>query len=412
VGTTTGTEWSFTTVPPVPPVPTNGVVVFSDDFDVSAGPRANTGWHYNDSVQPPVIWDPAVLPADSSDPAKLAAATGNSGAANGVADPYLNRSGVDWLINPPGSGIVGNEGILTLEFDAIMTSGDHFEILLGSGDPPGMWSGDSLRFIFRREDAAYTNGLNLYSSLGASDDFDHVVAKPFTGISDDNWHNFKFEFDGIGDDVISLSIDGALKGSLDLATLVDNQGADGGTGALNNRISLDQISFGNNWAPSAFIDNVVISVAEACKFALAAPLAPITPDPVDDATGISIFTSLSWAGDPNVCSYDVYLGLASGSLFLVDTVSTASYVPPASLNIDTEYFWRIDATNPVGTTTGTEWSFTTVPPTCGQDGQVYNPMDFDTNCTVDLADIAAFVSQWLKCTDPADQVNCDSWNGL
>ncbi|OQA00491.1 MAG: hypothetical protein BWY71_00710 [Planctomycetes bacterium ADurb.Bin412] len=43
-------------------------------------------------------------------------------------------------------------------------------------------------------------------------------------------------------------------------------------------------------------------------------------------------------------------------------------------------------------------------PTCGAWG--YQAMDFDKNCYVDLADLAAFAADWMKCTDPADSVHC------
>ncbi len=43
---------------------------------------------------------------------------------------------------------------------------------------------------------------------------------------------------------------------------------------------------------------------------------------------------------------------------------------------------------------------------CGDWG--FLDRDFDRNCYVDLADFAAFMSQWLDCTDPADPVHCVS----
>jgi hypothetical protein len=365
--------------------------VFSDEFTVAG--RVDPGWN-------PA--DPAVLPADASTPAKVLAATGNTGDPNtGIADAWDGASG-DSFTTAPATGIIGNEGKVTVEVDAIF-AGDLTEINFGSGAPVGIWSDGSIRLGLRKDGG--TPSVWWFTSNGPDPDVDYNSPTGLFGITDDNWHRIKVEFDGFGDDTLKVWVDDILYLDQDLATYAG--------GAANNRIMLDYVQlYMNNLGSEGYWDNLVITVTEACDVAIAAPSAPITPDPIDDATGISVFTSLNWAGDPNVCSYDVYMGLASGSVFLVDTVSTASYDPPASLNINTEYFWRIDATNGNGTTTGTEWSFTTVPPTCGQEGQVYNPMDFDTNCTVDLADFAAFVSQWLNCTDPADQVNCDSWNGL
>ena len=45
---------------------------------------------------------------------------------------------------------------------------------------------------------------------------------------------------------------------------------------------------------------------------------------------------------------------------------------------------------------------------CGDWG--YRSMDFDRNCYVDLADFAAFASDWMNCTDPADPVHCTPVN--
>jgi hypothetical protein len=48
---------------------------------------------------------------------------------------------------------------------------------------------------------------------------------------------------------------------------------------------------------------------------------------------------------------------------------------------------------------------------CGMATQVYKPLDFNTDCYVNLKDFAQFASAWLDCTDPANQESCDSWNG-
>jgi hypothetical protein len=51
------------------------------------------------------------------------------------------------------------------------------------------------------------------------------------------------------------------------------------------------------------------------------------------------------------------------------------------------------------------------PVVCGVLGQVYKPMDFNTDCYVNLLDFAEFASAWLDCTDPQNTGLCDSWNG-
>ncbi len=45
-------------------------------------------------------------------------------------------------------------------------------------------------------------------------------------------------------------------------------------------------------------------------------------------------------------------------------------------------------------------------PQCGQPGTTYLAADLNKDCYVDFQDIMIFFYQWLKCTDPADPVNC------
>ena len=61
-------------------------------------------------------------------------------------------------------------------------------------------------------------------------------------------------------------------------------------------------------------------------------------------------------------TYNIYFGTESGNLTLIDTyVSDLSIVVPVSpLAYNTVYYWRVDARNDEGTTTGDEWRFTTL----------------------------------------------------
>ena len=67
--------------------------------------------------------------------------------------------------------------------------------------------------------------------------------------------------------------------------------------------------------------------------------------------------------------YTLYFGKTSGALSLVAaSINGLTYaVPKPPLKYGTNYYWRVDATNEYGTTTGDEWSFTTLtfdPPQC------------------------------------------------
>ncbi|HEY0041482.1 MAG TPA: autotransporter-associated beta strand repeat-containing protein, partial [Flavisolibacter sp.] len=92
------------------------------------------------------------------------------------------------------------------------------------------------------------------------------------------------------------------------------------------------------------------------------PSVPANPTPSNNATNVFLngnTISFSWTGN-FAETYSVYLGTSSNSLTkLADIPATsASYLSPA-LDPNTKYYWRIDATNANGTTTGTIWNFKT-----------------------------------------------------
>ena len=87
------------------------------------------------------------------------------------------------------------------------------------------------------------------------------------------------------------------------------------------------------------------------------PLPAINPSPSHTLTGASIYTDPSWSNGGGATSYDVYFGTDSSPEFKGNQ-SITSY-NPGTLSYDTTYYWRIDAKNSAGTTTGTVWRFTT-----------------------------------------------------
>ena len=90
----------------------------------------------------------------------------------------------------------------------------------------------------------------------------------------------------------------------------------------------------------------------------------VNPSPADGATRVAQSTALRWDSGGRATSYDVYLGTAPvlGASELQQTQATRTY-SPRGLQAGTRYYWRIDAKNGQGTTTGDVWSFTTaVPP--------------------------------------------------
>jgi hypothetical protein len=94
-----------------------------------------------------------------------------------------------------------------------------------------------------------------------------------------------------------------------------------------------------------------------------APSAPSTPDPADGTTGVPISTSFAWSGgvdpDGDPVVFDLYLGPGNPPPF-IGTFSSPGFDPPADLDYDTLYYWRVVARDDQGAqTSSSTWSFTT-----------------------------------------------------
>ena len=111
-----------------------------------------------------------------------------------------------------------------------------------------------------------------------------------------------------------------------------------------------------------------------------APATAGNPQPRDGATGVAVETLLlSWSAADRAASYDVYWGREEHLTADADlgtplaTTFTATTIRRPALG--TTYYWRVDAKNDQGTTTGSVWSFTTAdqaaPPPPGGGG--YTP---------------------------------------
>ena len=89
------------------------------------------------------------------------------------------------------------------------------------------------------------------------------------------------------------------------------------------------------------------------------PGQPTDPFPADDAVDVEIETDLSWTKNYITDTFYIYVWDGSGYVVDGDTTSATSFDIPSDLAYSTDYSWRIDAQNAAGTTTGTEWAFTT-----------------------------------------------------
>ncbi|MBB5334580.1 T9SS-dependent choice-of-anchor J family protein [Chryseobacterium koreense] len=119
------------------------------------------------------------------------------------------------------------------------------------------------------------------------------------------------------------------------------------------------------------MDNISVQLSPT-----APPNCPTLTSPANAATGISYLSpvNLSWSaptgGEP-VSSYDVFFGTsANPTTLLTNVTATSASVPTASLAPSTTYYWRVEAKNGAGNSTGcSERTFTTMAnpaaPYCG-----------------------------------------------
>lgn len=117
------------------------------------------------------------------------------------------------------------------------------------------------------------------------------------------------------------------------------------------------------------------------------PSKPITPTPANETTEVDFSgLTLSWEDGGGATSYDVYIG-PSGSLVEVSTGQAGtSYVTNMDeVPLDQIIYWRVDAVNDAGTTTGDDWHFDARPGKVS----VLTPADEASGLTLD-----ATVASW------------------
>lgn len=81
------------------------------------------------------------------------------------------------------------------------------------------------------------------------------------------------------------------------------------------------------------------------------------PSPATAATGTNLTPALSWTAGAGADSYTLYVGGVEQTSGIEDT----EYTDYADwFDYATEYTWRLDSVNQFGTTTGDDWTFTTL----------------------------------------------------
>ncbi len=114
----------------------------------------------------------------------------------------------------------------------------------------------------------------------------------------------------------------------------------------------------NNTDASNFTDTLELTTPVA-----PAPAKVINPNPADGSYFLELPVenfNLSWTSKIDATRYTVYFGTDPNNLSPIGEVSYSenpSFQLPTTLTSRVYYYWRVDATNDYGTTTGDVWSF-------------------------------------------------------
>lgn len=171
---------------------------------------------------------------------------------------------------------------------------------------------------------------------------------------------------------------------------------DGATIASVSDATFARGYFGLGYA-EYFATNSLIHGTRADHFAAtlpdAPPLAASSPSPADASVHLPTDSVLAWQRGAGALSHDVYFGTTSPGTFQGNQATVG--FDPGTLELDTTYYWRVDAVNDNGTTTGAVWSFTTQ----------YYMGDMDGDLDVDQSDFGGFqaclTGAAVNSTDPA-----------
>lgn len=135
--------------------------------------------------------------------------------------------------------------------------------------------------------------------------------------------------------------------------------------------------------------------------------------PANGATGVATAPTLAWNASSNAASYSVVVdtesSFAAPTTFETTTTSTSVPIPSSTLAEGTQYFWRVTATNPSGSTAATPnpASFTTAttppPPP---------PTPFGLNIDVDFFGIGEPSSGVPASTYAAASGQSGTWNSI
>lgn len=150
------------------------------------------------------VWKPTSnfsfnTPQSSTDPSLLGAATGNPGAATGLAQSGDGDFSISYA-DPSGTYVVQADAIIPW---------DRFDISSLPDAGATIYTANSLSIFFRRDS-------NLsYPGIGLFDGSTETASGCTTGINDNNWHHFAVNFKRSTNQV-RIYVDNVLKCALDL----------------------------------------------------------------------------------------------------------------------------------------------------------------------------------------------------
>jgi hypothetical protein len=203
-----------------------------------------------------------------------------------------------------------------------------------SGGKPSRRS-DSLEHIWRFDLAEGNTNFNVIArGVFEGGDLDTAFHFEWSTNSGGPWERMA----SVPGDTDPFDIGSGVSGTV-YVHVIDNNSDTGNT--VLSTVSVDQMFFDGAAPPTE------------------APAQASSPSPVIGATGVAVNPTLTWMAGAGTDTHDVYFGTAGNLLVVSNDQTGTSYTPPADLDPDTTYYWRVDETNTIGTTAGVVWSFTT-----------------------------------------------------
>ncbi|MGH2574999.1 MAG: hypothetical protein ACRDFC_04785, partial [Ignavibacteria bacterium] len=145
-------------------------------------------------------------------------------------------------------------------------------------------------------------------------------------------------------------------------------------GISNSQLTVQQGKLTTNtsyyWRVKVFLSNDSTQWSDVWRFSviLSPPGAPNLISPHNNSTGQSFTPLLDWNDVVNAATYRAQISINSSfAPTLIDSsrISISQFqVPIMILNTNTQYFWRVNASNSNGVSTGpwsSVWNFTTIP---------------------------------------------------